>query len=118
MAGRSDARRRSRISWTSCKHPCIHKSMPGDVSTRTHASLTHSSRRLPRAQRRDQIVRAAATAFLTGGYDKTSMEDVARAAGVTRLIVYRIFESKELLYLAVLNAVVDEVAIGFEAGGG
>src|SRR3954454_13293421 len=115
MAGRSDARRRSRISWTSCKHPCIHKSMPADVSTRTHASLTHSSRRLPRAQRRDQIVRAAATAFLTGGYEKTSMEDVARGAGVTRLIVYRIFESKEALYLAVLTSVLDDLVASFES---
>ncbi|MCU1400471.1 MAG: hypothetical protein JWN62_3580 [Acidimicrobiales bacterium] len=83
---------------------------PG-VTTKTHAAV-----RLPRAERREQIVRAAAAAFLTTGYEKTSMEDVARAAGVTRLIVYRIFESKELLYLAVLNAVVDEMALEFDSG--
>ena len=82
-----------------------------NVTTKSHAAV-----RLPRAERREQIVRAAAAAFLTAGYEKTSMEDVARAAGVTRLIVYRIFESKELLYLAVLNAVIDEMAIQFESG--
>jgi len=61
--------------------------------------------RLPRAERRAQIVRAAATAFVRAGFDGTSMEDVAREAGVTRLIVYRIFESKEELYRAVLETV-------------
>jgi AcrR family transcriptional regulator len=79
------------------------------VTTTSHAAV-----RLPRAQRREQIVRAAASVFLSGGYDKSSMEDVARAAGVTRLIVYRIFESKEQLYLAVLTNVLDDLARSFE----
>lgn len=61
-------------------------------------------------------MRAAAAAFLTAGYDKTSMEDVARAAGVTRLIVYRIFESKEALYTAVLAAVLDDITVSFDHG--
>ena len=49
---------------------------------------------LPRAARRAQLLEAAATAFLERGFDGTSMEDVAQEAGVSRLIVYRIFESK------------------------
>jgi AcrR family transcriptional regulator len=69
---------------------------------------------MPRAERREQIVRAAATVFVSGGFDGTSMEDVAKAAGVTRLIVYRIFESKEALYLAVLSSVIDDVAESFD----
>ena len=75
---------------------------------------THATLRMPRAERREQIVRAAASAFLTAGFDKTSMEDVARAAGVTRLIVYRIFESKDALYLAVLGAVLDDLGSSFD----
>ncbi|MCU1504199.1 MAG: hypothetical protein JWM12_3553, partial [Ilumatobacteraceae bacterium] len=43
------------------------------------------------------------------GFDGTSMDDVARAAGVTRLIVYRIFESKHDLYTAVLDEVVEDL---------
>ena len=85
--------------------------MVARVTTKTHAPA-----RLPRAERREQIVRTAASAFLTGGYEKTSMEDVARAAGVTRLIVYRIFESKEALYLAVLAEVIDDIATSFNDG--
>jgi AcrR family transcriptional regulator len=63
--------------------------------------------RMRRSDRRQQLVRAAAAAFLAGGYDGTSMESVAEQAGVTRLIVYRHFESKEALYRAVLESVVD-----------
>ena len=81
------------------------------IMTKAQASV-----RLPRVQRRQQIVGAAAAVFLTSGYEKTSMEEVARAAGVTRLIVYRIFESKEALYLAVLSAVLDDIGASFDVG--
>jgi AcrR family transcriptional regulator len=42
------------------------------------------------------------------------MDDVAREAGVTRLIVYRIFESKHDLYRAVLEDVLEDTARSFE----
>ena len=43
------------------------------------------------------------------------MDDVARSAGVTRLIVYRIFTSKEELYRAVLEQVTTRLGEEFEA---
>jgi AcrR family transcriptional regulator len=66
-----------------------------------------TSTRLPKAARRAQLVDAAATAFLARGFDGTSMDDVARQAGVTRLIVYRNFDSKDALYTAVLESVTE-----------
>lgn len=66
--------------------------------------------RLRRAERREQLLGAAAEAFVRGGFDGTSMDDVARSAGVTRLIVYRIFDTKEALYLAVLESVIHDLA--------
>ena len=69
--------------------------------------------RLPRAERRAQLLGAAATAFLAGGYDGTSMEDVAQQAGVSRLIVYRNFDSKPTLYRAVLDSVLIDLAATF-----
>lgn len=71
--------------------------------------------RLSRAERRAQLIRAAADAFLAGGFEGTSMEDVARAAGVSRLIVYRNFESKSDLYRAVLDSVLLELGHAFAA---
>lgn len=73
--------------------------------------------RLPRTERRAQLIEVAASVFLDGGYDGTSMEQVAEAAGVTRLIVYRIFESKEALYRAVLVSVTDHLREAWEASG-
>ena len=60
---------------------------------------------LDRPARRATIVKGAAEAFASKGYAATSMEDVAAAAGITKLIVYRHFESKQALYDEVLEQV-------------
>jgi AcrR family transcriptional regulator len=67
-------------------------------------------------ERQASILRGAATAFARSGYAATSMEDVAAACGITKLIVYRHFESKEDLYRAVLQRVFDRQAEEFVAG--
>ena len=59
--------------------------------------------RMRRAERREQILRAAARAFGRAGFAATSLDDVALEAGVTRAILYRHFESKADLYRAVLD---------------
>jgi AcrR family transcriptional regulator len=60
-------------------------------------------RRLPRAQRREQILTAATRAFARTGYTATGLDDVAAEAGVTHVILYRHFTSKNDLYRAVLD---------------
>jgi len=60
-------------------------------------------RRLGRAERREQILAAATRAFARTGFAATSLDDVAAEAGVTRVILYRHFESKADLYRAVLD---------------
>jgi AcrR family transcriptional regulator len=60
---------------------------------------------MPREERRASLMAAAARAFAHGGYAATSMDDVAAEAGVTKLIVYRHFESKEELYREVLATI-------------
>ncbi|GIU86806.1 MAG: hypothetical protein KatS3mg009_1321 [Acidimicrobiia bacterium] len=55
--------------------------------------------------RRAAILAAAARVFAGSGYAATAVDDVAAAAGITKLIVYRHFESKEALYRAVLEGV-------------
>ena len=68
---------------------------------------------LSRAERQEGILRGAAQAFARSGYAATSMEDVAAASGITKLIVYRHFDSKEELYRAVLERVSDRLAEEF-----
>jgi AcrR family transcriptional regulator len=65
---------------------------------------------LDRPARRAAILAAAAGAFAERGFADTAMDDVAAAAGITRLIVYRHFDSKEDLYAAVLQRVRDRLA--------
>jgi AcrR family transcriptional regulator len=60
-------------------------------------------RRLPRAARREQILAAATRAFAHGGFAATGLDDIAVEAGITRVILYRHFESKTDLYQAVLD---------------
>ncbi|GAA0394374.1 hypothetical protein GCM10009530_52280 [Microbispora corallina] len=60
-------------------------------------------RRLRRADRREQILDAATRAFARAGFTATGLDDVASEAGVTRVILYRHFDSKADLYRAVLD---------------
>jgi len=60
-------------------------------------------RRLPRAQRREQVLSAATEAFARSGFAATSLDHVAAQAGITRVILYRHFDSKTELYQAVLD---------------
>jgi AcrR family transcriptional regulator len=62
-----------------------------------------ATRRLPRAQRREQLLDAATRAFARAGFAATSLEDVAAEAEVTHVILYRHFASKTDLYRAVLD---------------
>jgi len=60
-------------------------------------------RRMPRAQRREQILDAATRAFARAGFTATSLDDVAGEAGITAVLLYRHFDSKADLYRAVLD---------------
>src|SRR5215211_6413850 len=63
-------------------------------------------RRLPRAERREQLLAAATQAFARTGFAATSLDDIAAAAGISRVLLYRHFESKADLYRAVLDRAV------------
>jgi AcrR family transcriptional regulator len=64
---------------------------------------------LRRDERRTQLVRAATVAFARAGFAATSLDDIAKQAGVTKVLVYRHFASKAELYLAALTDVRDRV---------
>ncbi|HWU23961.1 MAG TPA: helix-turn-helix domain-containing protein, partial [Nocardioides sp.] len=56
-------------------------------------------------KRREQLLRVAERVFAEQGYQGTSVNDVAAAAGVTRTLVYKYFKDTDELYLAcVLSA--------------
>ncbi|ATG52474.1 TetR family transcriptional regulator [Brachybacterium vulturis] len=82
---------------------------------------TPSTARMPRAQRRAQLLELAIRVFTEKGFQSTSMDDIAAAAGVTKPVLYQHFDSKEKLYVEVLDVIatsmIDEVrTIGEGAG--
>jgi AcrR family transcriptional regulator len=75
---------------------------------------TLSGKRLPAAERRLAIQRAAGPLFARHGYGAATLDEIAAAAGVTKPIVYRHFESKKDLYLALLAKHEDDLPTFFE----
>jgi AcrR family transcriptional regulator len=61
------------------------------------------AQRLPRLQRREQIIAAATRAFARAGFAATNLDDIVAEAGISRAILYRHFDSKTDLYQAVLD---------------
>jgi len=55
-------------------------------------------RRLTAEERRSAILDAALTAFSQKGYHATSLDDIAREAGVSKALIYEHFASKQELY--------------------
>lgn len=61
------------------------------------------SMRLPAPARREQILDVSVQVFAQRGFHSTSMNDVAEAAGVTKPVLYQHFDSKQDLYLALID---------------
>ncbi len=59
--------------------------------------------RLPRDQRRVQLLDAAREVFTSKGFHSSAMDDIAEAAGVSKPVLYQHFDSKVDLYLALLD---------------
>lgn len=59
--------------------------------------------RLRGPERRQQLLDAALKIFGIGGYAEASMSEIAKAAGITKPVVYQHFESKRALFLEVLD---------------
>jgi AcrR family transcriptional regulator len=60
------------------------------------------SERIPAAERREQILDAAARVFGERGYAGTTTDQVAQAAGISQPYVVRMFGSKEKLFCELL----------------
>jgi AcrR family transcriptional regulator len=74
--------------------------MSTDQSVNTALDLRPRSRRPD--DRNGEIIQAALELFVTRGFAATKLEDVARAAGVSKGLPYVYFRSKEELFKAVI----------------
>ncbi|MFD9941292.1 TetR/AcrR family transcriptional regulator [Nonomuraea sp. NPDC059023] len=84
-----------------------------------HEDQAEPRRRLPRAERRELILAAATRAFArAGGFAPTNLDDVAEEAGISRMILYRHFESKADLYQAAIDRAAGRLHEAATGGGG
>ena len=74
-------------------------SNPTDTAARKQAR----GGRLPRGERRDQLLTIASEVFVDRGYHAAGMDEIADRAGVSKPVLYQHFSSKLDLYLAVLQ---------------
>lgn len=73
------------------------------------------------ALRRREILEAARECFLQFGYAKTSLDDIAKRAGISRPLIYRKFKNKEDVFNAVYEQLFEGLYPRVEAvlaGGG
>ena len=71
-------------------------------------SVSRTSR-LPKSERREQLMAVARSVFVDQGYHTASMEIIAETAGVSKPLLYQHFPSKLDLYLALLDAGIDDL---------
>jgi AcrR family transcriptional regulator len=60
------------------------------------------------APRRREILDAAFACFIRHGYAKVGVNDVAKAAGISRPLVYLLFKSKEDIFINMFSSMFDD----------
>lgn len=68
-------------------------------------------------ERRPLVIAAAVTAFARTGYRGTTVADVAAEAGISSAYVFKLFPSKEQLFVGALDACYDRVLEALARGG-
>lgn len=59
--------------------------------------------RMSAEERRESVIRAAITEFARGGYNATSTEAIAKRVGVSQPYLFRLFPSKQAMFLAAVE---------------
>ncbi|MFY8211166.1 MAG: TetR/AcrR family transcriptional regulator [Candidatus Nanopelagicus sp.] len=72
------------------------------------------SNRLPRDERRAQLLIAALEVFTVAGYHSAAMDEIADKAQVSKPVLYQHFPSKLDLYLAVLDLHIDSLVFAIQ----
>lgn len=78
-----------------------------------NAPVKPARRRVPAAERREELITAAVHEFAHGGLHGTPVERIARRVGIAQPYVFSLFPSKRELFLAALQRGFDRVAETF-----
>ena len=76
-----------------------------DASRKSKGEPGKGTTRMRKDDRRKQLLEQAKQLFVKHGYQHTTTEKIAQAAGVTEPVLYRHFSSKKALFLEVLQEI-------------
>ena len=79
------------------------------MTTTEDSTANRDKARLPRDERRSQLLSAALEVFTVAGYHSAAMDEIADRASVSKPVLYHHFPSKLDLYLAVLDVHIDSL---------
>ncbi len=73
----------------------------------------HGTTRLSADERRAEVVEAAVEAFGRGGYAGTSTDQIAQLAGVSQPYLFRLFGTKQELFMAAVGRAFERIRLAF-----
>jgi TetR/AcrR family transcriptional regulator len=79
-----------------------------------HKQVVRRRKAREKKQRAQSILDAATKVFLSKGYSKTTMDDIALEAEITKPTIYQYFETKEQLYFSLMIPFIEELGNGME----
>jgi TetR/AcrR family transcriptional regulator len=79
-----------------------------------HKEVVRRRKKREKRQRAKSILDAATKVFLAKGYTKTTMDDIALEAEITKPTIYQYFETKEQLYFSLMAPFIEELGSGIE----
>lgn len=85
------------------------------MSSPSQRQAGRGTKRMPQADRRQEIMAAALREFADHGFATSSMASVAARAGISKALVYQHFPSKEGLYLACFTGIAEPLIARIEA---
>jgi AcrR family transcriptional regulator len=85
-------------------HAPVDRAQAGKPAAAQARAVGARSARLPRDERRAQLLAAAQEVFVANGYHGAAMDEIAETAHVSKPVLYQHFPSKRELYLALLDS--------------
>ena len=85
-------------------HAPVDRTQAAQSNTGPARASGQRSARLPRDERRAQLLAAAQEVFVANGYHGAAMDEIAETAHVSKPVLYQHFPSKRELYLALLDS--------------
>jgi AcrR family transcriptional regulator len=84
------------------------------MTRRDPKPMARKRRRLPAEERRKQILKSAVRVFARSNYRAARVADIAAEAGVSEALLYKYFDSKQAIFLEVLQHMSERVLLSWQ----